>query len=89
VQNLLTSVIGSLAALASITSFIPQILKIIRERDASSVSLRMYALTVMAFMLWTIYGALIRSWPVVVSNAAALCFSAATLYLKWRYSKRT
>jgi len=88
VQTFMTSVIGTLAALASITSFIPQILKIIRERDASALSLHMYALTVAAFSLWTAYGALIGSWPIIVSNAAALGFSAATLFLKWRYASR-
>ena len=88
-QNLLTSAIGTLAALTSITSFIPQILKIIRERDASAVSLRMYALTVTAFSLWTAYGALIGSWPIIVSNSVALLFSAATLVLKWRYSRES
>jgi MtN3 and saliva related transmembrane protein len=87
-SNLLTSAIGSLAALASVTSFLPQIVKIIRERDASSVSLRMYALTVTAFTLWTSYGALIGSWPIIVSNATALTVSAFTLYLKWHFGRR-
>ena len=83
----LTNVIGSLAALLSITSFIPQILKIIRSRDASAVSVRMYVLTVSAFSLWAAYGALIASLPVMAANTAALVLSSVTLYLKWHFGR--
>jgi MtN3 and saliva related transmembrane protein len=81
----LANVIGTGAALCSMASFVPQILKIRRERDASSVSLRMYAVTVTGFTLWILYGCLIASWPVIGSNAVCLVLSATILVLKWRY----
>ena len=37
----LADLVGTGAALCSMTSFVPQIAKIVRERDASGVSLRM------------------------------------------------
>jgi MtN3 and saliva related transmembrane protein len=77
--------IGAAAAICSMTSFVPQIVKILRERDASSVSLRMYWVTVTGFTLWTIYGLLTLSWPVAVSNLVCLLLSAAVLALKWRF----
>ncbi|MDF2766139.1 MAG: hypothetical protein K0S81_3133, partial [Rhodospirillales bacterium] len=42
----LVTIIGSLAAICSTTSFVPQAWKIIRTRDTSSLSARMYAVTV-------------------------------------------
>lgn len=84
----LANVVGVGAALCSMTSFIPQIAKIWRERDASSVSLRMYMVTVTGFSLWIAYGALIGSWPVVGSNAVCLVLSGAILALKWRFRRR-
>ena len=63
---------GVVAGLCSMTSFIPQIMKIVRERDASGVSLRMYAVTILGFACWTTYGALSGSWPVTASNAICL-----------------
>ena len=50
--------VGTAAALCSITSFAPQMIKISKERDASSVSLKTYSLTVICFVLWTAYGVL-------------------------------
>jgi MtN3 and saliva related transmembrane protein len=70
------------------TSFGPQILKIWRERDASSVSLRMYIVTVTGFSLWVAYGVLIGSWPVAGSNIVCLMLSATILVLKWRFGGR-
>ena len=83
---LIANAVGVGAALCSMSSFAPQIAKIWRERDASSVSLRMYLVTVTGFSLWIGYGVLIGSWPVAASNAICLAMSGAVLALKWRFS---
>jgi MtN3 and saliva related transmembrane protein len=69
------------------TSCLPQIIKIWRDRDASEVSLRMYLVTVAGFSLWTTCGALIGSWPVVLSNTLCLLMAGAVLALKWRFRR--
>jgi MtN3 and saliva related transmembrane protein len=84
-SDLLINVVGVAAAIASMTSFAPQLVKIWREKDASSVSLRMYLVTVTGFILWTIYGVMLGKWPIVGSNAVCLAMSAAVLVLKLRY----
>ncbi len=86
-SNLAASTVGAVAALCSMTSFAPQIVKIWRDRDASEVSLSMYLVTVAGFCLWIGYGVLIRSWPVAVSNTVCLGMSATVLALKWRFSR--
>ncbi|CAN5528274.1 hypothetical protein BH10PSE5_BH10PSE5_05120 [soil metagenome] len=79
--------VGTLAALCSMSSFIPQIAKIWREKDAASVSLRMYVVTVTGFVLWITYGVLIGSWPVTSSNGVCLVLSGLILMLKWRFRR--
>ena len=83
--NTLVDVVGVGAGLCSMSSFVPQIIKIVRERDADSVSLRMYVVTVTGFVLWIAYGALQGSWPVWLSNAVNLALAATILALKLRY----
>lgn len=87
-MNAIATSVGVFAALCSMTSFAPQIVKIWRDRDASQISLNMYLVTVTGFCLWTGYGVLIGSWPVAVSNMVCLAMSAAVLALKWRFRKR-
>lgn len=85
-MSVLVNVVGTAAALCSMASFAPQIVKIWREKDASSVSLRMYVVTVTGFSLWIAYGVLTKSWPVAASNVVCLGMSATILALKWRFS---
>ena len=85
--HLLIDGLGSAAALCSMVSFAPQLIKIWREKDASSVSLRMYLVTVTGFALWLAYGVVIGQWPVAVSNAVCLMMSGAVLVLKLRFGR--
>lgn len=84
-MSLIANVVGTAAALCSITSFAPQVVKILKERDASAVSLRTYSLTVSCFVLWVAYGWLTTAWPIVIANACALVMASAVLVMKWRF----
>lgn len=84
----MADVVGTAAGLCSMASFTPQLVKIWRERDASSISLRMYVVTVTGFSLWIAYGVLVTSFPVIVTNSVCLVLSGAILGLKWRFSRR-
>lgn len=84
-SSLIANVVGSAAAVCSVTSFAPQMVKIWKSRDASSVSLRTYALTVTCFALWVVYGVMTGAWPVTVANSLALLMSAGVLTMKWRF----
>lgn len=75
-------VIGGLATLCSITSFVPQAWKVIRTRDAQGVSTRMYVLTVIGFSLWLTYGIMLGSLPLMVANGICLALSAFILVMK-------
>ena len=86
--TLLVNVIGTGAALCSTASFVPQVVKIWREKSGEAVSLRMYVLTVSAFTLWSVYGFMLGSWPLVASNLVSLALSCAILALKLRYRDR-
>ncbi len=76
---------GVIAGICSMTSFVPQIVKILRERTAAAVSLRMYAVTVIGFSCWTVFGVLTNSWPVTAANAVCLGLTATILVLRLRY----
>lgn len=86
---LVANTVGTVAALCSMSSFVPQIIKIWRDRDAAEISLVMYLVTVTGFCLWSGYGLLVGSWPVTVSNLICLGLSAAVLALKWRFSRHS
>lgn len=78
----ITTLVGSAAALASVSSFLPQAWKVIRTRDTGSISTAMYALTVTGFALWIGYGVLLGQWPLIVPNTICLAAAAFILAMK-------
>ena len=82
---LVINAVGVAAALCSMSSFIPQVTKIWKEKDASQVSLRMYLVTVTGFAIWTAYGAMLASWPLIASNVISLVLSASVLAMKLKF----
>ncbi len=81
----LINMFGVAAGLCSMASFVPQIMKILREKSAEGLSLRMYAVTTVGFICWTAYGALSGSWPVTLANAVCLCLVVTILALRLRF----
>ena len=70
-------------------SFIPQIVKMLRERDAEGVSLKMYAVTIFGFVCWATYGLLASAWPVAASNAVCIVLTSTIVVLRVRYGDRS
>lgn len=76
------SIVGTLATVCSTTSFVPQAWKVVRTRDTSAISKRMYAITVTGFSLWLAYGVLLGQWPLIVTNGVCLALSSFILVMK-------
>lgn len=74
----MVQIVGICAATASVASFVPQAWKIIRTRDISGLSSRMYLLTAISFALWLVFGTLKSEWSLIVPNALCL---ATTLFI--------
>lgn len=78
----IVTIVGALAALCSTTSFAPQAWKIIKSRDTSGISSRMYMVTVVGFALWLAYGLMKGEWPLIVTNGICLILSGFILTMK-------
>jgi MtN3 and saliva related transmembrane protein len=79
--------VGTLAAMLTTASFVPQAWLTFKSRDASGISLGMYSLFTAGVALWLVYGWLLRSWPIVVANAITLSLALAILGMKLFYNK--
>tara|TARA_B100000886_G_scaffold257073_1_gene182233 strand:+ start:647 stop:916 length:270 start_codon:yes stop_codon:yes gene_type:complete len=61
-------IIGLIAATFTTVAFIPQVLKIWKNRDASGVSVSMYVIMLIGICIWLFFGILIGSIAVVTAN---------------------
>jgi MtN3 and saliva related transmembrane protein len=78
--------LGSVAAACTTLCWIPQAVKIIREKRTDGISLITQASFIFGVALWAVYGLLIQHWPMVASNVVTFFLSAVVLLLKIRHS---
>lgn len=83
-----SGIVGSVAAVFTTISLIPQLVRIWERRSAEDVSLGMFLLFSLGVFLWFIYGILIHSSPVVTANGISLLFSLTILILKLRFDRK-
>ena len=84
-MNGLIDSIGLAAGLLTTTAFIPQVWKIYRTKSGKDISARMFSLFSAGIVLWLIYGVLLQSTPLILSNAVTLVLSLTIIGLKLRY----
>ncbi len=84
-MNIIT-IMGFVAGALTTISYIPQALKIWREKYAKGVSILMYTIISIGIFLWLIYGIEIYSLPIITANAISLILSILILLGKLKYN---
>lgn len=77
--------IGFLAGTLTTLAFLPQALLTWRSKCAKGVSLGMYCVFISGVVLWLVYGLILMSWPMIVSNCVTLAIAVSILLMKLRY----
>ncbi len=80
----LDDIIGSVAAVLTTTSFLPQAVHVLRTRDTRAISLTMYAMFTAGIALWGIYGLMTMQWSIIIANGATVLLAALILVMKVR-----
>lgn len=81
----LTNAIGIIAAMLTTLCWLPQVVKIFRDKETRALSLPMTVILAVGIVLWLIYGIGIGDWPVIGANAVSLVLIAAIIAMKLRY----
>jgi MtN3 and saliva related transmembrane protein len=81
----LINVIGLTGAALTTLCWLPQAIRIFREKETRSLSLSASAAFTIGVALWLIYGLAIDDWPLIGSNGVTLLLMTPILALKLRY----
>jgi MtN3 and saliva related transmembrane protein len=80
-------IIGTIAGILVLSSFIPQLVKAYKTKKMFDVSIHLMILIASGMFLWVIYG-FIRSDPVIIgTNATGFVLNISLLVMKFRYDK--
>ena len=80
-----TEAVGSMAAVLTTVSFVPQAWHSFKTRDVSGISLGMYSVFTVGVALWLVYGVLLHAWPLIIANSITLALAATILTMKLRF----
>ena len=76
------NLVGTAAGTLTTAAFIPQAVKTWRSRSTRDISLVMWLAFTLGVALWTIYGLMAESWPILIANAITLLLAGAILRIK-------
>jgi MtN3 and saliva related transmembrane protein len=81
----LVDAVGASGAVLTTVCWVPQAVKIIRDRDTRAISLPGTLLCVIGVLLWLIYGVAIVDAPLIGSSVVTFAITAVILALKIRH----
>ena len=82
---LLTEAVGTAGAVLTTFCWLPQVVKIVRERDTRAISFPANFASALGVGCWLVYGAALMDWPLIGSSAITLALTLAILALKLRH----
>lgn len=80
--------IGSVAAVCTTISFLPQLIRVWRRKSADDISLTMFLLFSFGVACWLVYGIGLHAAPLIAANTVTLALALAILALKLRYDQK-
>lgn len=81
----LVDAIGASGAVLTTVCWVPQAMKIIRDRETRAISLPGTTLCVVGVLLWLVYGVAIVDGPLIGASLVTFAITAAILVLKIRH----
>jgi len=87
-NEITVNLIGFAAGACTAIGMVPQVVKSLRTKKVEDLSFLMLVIYVTGAFLWTIYGILIKSLPVIIADVFAFCVSFTQLFIKIKYTKR-
>ena len=81
----LTSAIGITAAVLTTLCWLPQTIKVIREKETRALSLPANLVFAVGILLWLLYGIGIGDWPVIGANATSFVMIVIIIVMKLRH----
>jgi MtN3 and saliva related transmembrane protein len=81
----MVDLLGYLAGALTTFALLPQVLHTLKTRSTEDISLSMWTMFCIGITLWLVYGVMVRSGPVILTNVVSLVLAGTVLVLKIRH----
>jgi MtN3 and saliva related transmembrane protein len=86
-NDILVEVVGLVGATFTTLAFVPQVVKIWKNRNSSGVSLSMYVCMLVGIIIWLTYGILINSIAIIAANILSGILQVLIIFLTLKNRK--
>ncbi len=84
----ITQITGILASVLTAASLIPQLVKLVKEKQPDHVSMGMLAILLAGLVFWVWYGILKKDWILISSNAVSLLLNVIIIAISIHFKKK-
>lgn len=81
------TIIGLVASILTSVSMLPQLIKVIKEKKAGSVSVFMPLVLLGGLAIWIWYGILKKDWIIIGANAFSFVLNVVNLIFTVKYKE--
>ena len=81
------TIVGLVASVCTGLSLVPQLIKLIKEKKASDISVYMLIILFVGLGCWVVYGFLKKDWIIIISNSFSFVVNMALTILTIKYKK--
>jgi MtN3 and saliva related transmembrane protein len=83
----ITQIVGISAGIITAVAQLPQLVRIIKKKEAGDLSIWMLILLLTGLGLWTTYGILLKDLPIMITNALSFLINLRITFLRLYYKK--
>jgi len=81
--------VGIGAGILTASSMIPQVVKVVKEKKATQVSVIMLLVLLSGVGLWVWYGVIKSDWPIIITNCFSFLVNSVLLCMRYKYRNNT
>jgi len=82
---MLEQILGYVAAILTTIAFLPQVIKVVKTKSTTDISLGMFVIFCLGIFMWFLYGLMGMYWPVIVANLVTFFLALTILIYKLKY----
>ena len=82
-----TNIIGTAAGVLTSIAMLPQLIKVLKEKEVEDISWVMSATLITGLSLWVWFGILKEEWSIIISNGFAVLVNLVLFFCLMKYKK--
>ncbi len=82
------NILGTVAGVLTSVAMLPQLIKVMKEKNAEDLSLVTLMVLIVGLSLWVWYGILKEEWPIILSNGFAVMVNLTLLVCTIVFKKK-